>query len=146
MTIREREKQQKEARLAKIKHEREQCITTEDIVAHAEKYASWEVSTEDKMLLAESMIPKGAKRLYAEDFKDYAGVFIGGWLGDSQYKKYGFCDGTNKNDNTLRIHGYSFYVAWKPTLQEMIGLMAGTTLVEKLGYQENQERVQHEHK
>ena len=121
-----------EQRKIEISCARENCKTKEDIISHAKKYASWEVSNEDKMLLAESMIPKGAKRLYKNDYAEYRGVFIAGWLGDSQCIEYGFCDGSRSHNDVLCIPHYSFYVCWKPTLEEMLILFRGTSLIEEL--------------
>jgi len=127
-----RDIEREEQRKIEITCARENCRTKEDIVSHAKKYASWEVSTEDKMLLAESMIPDGARRLYAKDCSEFKGVFIAGWLGDSQCVEYGFCNGNREYSDVLCVPHYSFYVCWKPTLKEMQKLFKGTSLVDAL--------------
>lgn len=123
------EREREEGRKRKLEHERENFTTKEDKIERGERLASWDATDEEKMLYAESIIPDGARRLSDADLTEFRGRFIAGWLCDSKGIHYGLCDGSNKFKGTLDIPGYSSCVCWEPTVDELVKLLKGTTLI-----------------
>jgi len=121
----EKAKLERDSEIVRIDCAREQCKTKDDILSHVRRYPSWRVSDEDKMLLANSMIPEGAKQLYNNDLNEYRGFLIAGWLKDSQCIVYGLCNRANNWTDSLQISGYSLSVSWEPTKEELSKLIKG---------------------
>jgi len=102
-----------------------------DKIEKAKRLQDWETVREEKKLLAESMIPEKAKRLYKKDFKEYKNSLIAGWLCDNQCIIYGICKSANSWHDSLSVPNYSLCVTWEPTIEETITYLGNNKLVSK---------------